>query len=138
MRGNPKPVSSAGRDAIEKLKADARKKRDQVIRQAKDEYSATLKALRLVKRKLRAPTQRLHQKAITGDLTGLSSMAAAEAVLTELGPLSLEELAAQIQARGCRSGDEPRKLIENLRNGFKYHAKRGRFVRGEDGRWGVG
>ncbi|MEN1682026.1 MAG: hypothetical protein AAGJ46_20795, partial [Planctomycetota bacterium] len=71
----------------------------------------------------------------SGELEGYTAVAAAEVVLAERGPLSLIELAAEVQARGCRAGDDPRRLVENLRGSLRYHA--GRFVLDEDGRWCV-
>ena len=121
-------------DAIEKLKFEARQKRDRAIKQAKADYSATLKAIRIAARKLRGPqTQSRVRRPESDEFDQMSAVAAAEVVLRERGPLTLYELAAEIQARGCRSGDDPRKLVENLRASMRYHVER--FVRGEDGRW---
>ena len=130
-------------NAIEKLRAEAREKRDAAIRTAKLDYKLTLAAIREAEKRLRLPYARrqlrkvfIPKTADDGPLAGYTSVAAAEIVLAELGPLTLPEIAAEIQARGCKPGHCPRKLIEGLRASFRYHE--GRFVRGEDGRWAVG
>lgn len=126
-------------DAIEKLKAEARAKRDAAIKTAKLDYRTTLALIAKTKRQLeRQPKSRLRRcfkpaPGASGELEGYTAVAAAEVVLAERGPLTLVEIAAEIQARGCRSGDDPRTLVENLRGSLKYH--QGRFERGEDGRW---
>ncbi len=121
-------------DAIEKLRFEAREKRDRAIKQAKAEYSDALKAIRSVKRKLRGtqPQTRVRRPE-SSEFSAMSAVAAAEVVLRERGPLTLVEIAAEVQARGCRAADEPRKLINNLRASLKYHATR--FELGKDGRW---
>lgn len=126
-------------NAIEKLKAEARGKRDQAIRLAKLDYQLTMKSIReaekLLKKRPRRSLRRCFKPPTpdNGELAGYTAIAAAEVVLAELGPLSLYEIAAEIQGRGCRAEDDPRRLVENLRASFRYHGER--FGRGEDGRW---
>jgi len=51
----------------------------------------------------------------------------------EVGPLTATELVVNLKERGYRPDDDPRVLLVSLRDAFKRH--RGRFSRGEDGRW---
>ena len=122
-------------DAFEKLKAEATAKRDRAIARAKREYSETLATLRDVKYKLRRkPTKRnLAPQLVSNDFSGVSMVVAAEAILRERGPLTLLEIVAEAQARGCKREGDPRQLRELLRSGLKYHSTR--FVRLEDGKW---
>lgn len=124
-------------DAFEQLKAEALAKRDRTIATAKAECSETLRVLRSIRGKLRQakPTRSMVPLVKSGDLSDASAVVAAEAVLHERGPLTLIEIVAEILARGCRPGDKPRKLAENLRSGFKYHAER--FTRNEGDLWSV-
>jgi hypothetical protein len=61
---------------------------------------------------------------------------AASVVLDEVGPLTATELVVHLKERGYRPDDDPRVLLVSLRESFKRN--RGRFVRGEAGRWNLG
>jgi len=60
---------------------------------------------------------------------------AAEVVLGEVGPLTAAEIVVNLKERGYRPDDDPHLLLNSLRDAFKRN--RGRFERGEGGRWMV-
>ena len=101
-------------NAIEKLKVEAREKRDAAIKTAKLEYRITMQLIRDTAKKLRGQQYKTRlyrpirpRNPEDGPLAGYTAVAAAEVVLQERGPLTLIEIAAEIQARGCRPGDSP-------------------------------
>jgi hypothetical protein len=60
---------------------------------------------------------------------------AAESILKEGTPLTLVELTLEVQARGCRTGDNPRAVAHAIRGAFYYH--RNRFQRDAKLRWSL-
>ena len=116
-------------------------KRDKTIREARAEYSRTVREITKLARILGereaakiAVADRAIHKANGKPYRTLTAIQAAERVLSEGKPLTLVELTLEIQRRGCRAEDDPRAVFKSIRSGFYYH--RGRFSRGEDGRWG--
>ena len=67
--------------------------------------------------------------------TSLTARKAAEAVLRERGPLTLVEIAVEIQALGCRTLETPRQIVRAIREAFQYHADE--FWQDADKRWSV-
>lgn len=65
----------------------------------------------------------------------LTAIQAAERVLLDGIPLRLTELTLEVQRRGCRPGDDPRKLAHSIENSMLYHGLR--FKRDKAGRWTV-
>jgi hypothetical protein len=68
-------------------------------------------------------------------IAALSIADAAAVVLEESGPLSAAEIVVSLKERGYRPDADPRVLLSTLRYSFKRN--RGRFDRGEDGRWNL-
>jgi hypothetical protein len=68
-------------------------------------------------------------------LRHLTAIAAAEAVLRERGPLTLVEIAVELQILGCRTQDTPRQIMRSLRESFRYH--KDKFKQDADKRWSV-
>jgi hypothetical protein len=60
---------------------------------------------------------------------------AAETILKELGPLTSAEIVANLKERGYRPDDDPRVLLNSLRDAFKRNQSR--FTRTDNGRWSV-
>jgi hypothetical protein len=65
----------------------------------------------------------------------MTAIEAAERVLLEGTPLRLTELTVEVQARGCRMGDDPRAVAHAIRSAMRYHKVR--FSRDKCGRWSV-
>lgn len=128
-------------NTLEKLVEEARQRRDKAIANAHKRYKKRLEVINrksrpvnLVspKRRKRFPQRRLGPD---GDYSKMYAIEAGEHVLRELGPMTLVELTIEVQRRGCRPGDAPRKLEHNLRVGLIYHSER--FSRDREGRWGL-
>lgn len=71
-----------------------------------------------------------------GPLEAMNIVDAARYILEERGPLTSAEIIVTLKERGYRPDDDPRGLLRTLRYAFKRN--RGRFQRGEDGRWQIG
>jgi hypothetical protein len=115
-------------------------KRDKTIREARAEYSRTLREIAHLAQLLGeaeasklAVEDRAINKANGKPYRRLTAIQAAERVLSEGKPLTLVELTLEVQRRGCRSEDDPRAVFKSIQSGFYYH--RGRFQRGEGGKW---
>ena len=130
-------------DAYAHLRVLARQKRDRAIQAARAECHQTLLAINALsarvtqKRLPRATAIRLVRSLRTDDLqfSELTTIAAAERVLMERGPLRIAEIVVEVQERGHRAGDDPRRLVPAIRAAFRYHSEK--FRKGKDGRWGV-
>lgn len=128
-------------DAYEELRRKAAEKRDTIIKRARAEYRETIGRIAAVARSVAPPRAAPPpQKRVVAPSKGkaflyLTPIQAAEIVLREGKTLTLAELTVEIQSRGCRKNDDPRRLSNTLRGCLIYHS--GRFVRGEDGRWGL-
>lgn len=126
---------------IQQLRQDAIQKRDKAIAAARQEYSAAIRQIKLTERLLRdkpngRPKHRYPAvKAKNQSLAKHTAIGAAEAVLRELGPLTLVEIVLEMRLRGCRTEDDPRAIMRSVQTSFRYHADR--FVRDAKGRWSV-
>ena len=132
-----------GMDVYKTLRREARAKRDNAINAARERYGDTIVQIdtlqammghRVVKGAPLSDRQVRHADD-DAPFSALTLLEAAERVLLEGRPLRMTELTIELQRRGCRAGDNPRKLAIAIRSAFYYH--KGRFVRGRDGRWGV-
>jgi flagellar biosynthesis/type III secretory pathway protein FliH len=124
-------------DDVQRLILQARQKRDKAIAKARREYARTYKELRSIGRRLGMTRRQQQCYAIkeNDSLAGMTVVGAAEAVLRERPALTLPELAIEIQRRGCRSEDDSRRVLNVIRNAFRYHSER--FSRDYRGRWSV-
>jgi hypothetical protein len=73
------------------------------------------------------------QLADDGPLSALSIADATETVLRSRGPLKATELVVAIQEQGYRSGANPRKLLNSLKQAYKRNGHR--FAIAADGKW---
>jgi hypothetical protein len=127
-------------DAYALLRLQARAKRDKLIRAARNEYTATVaeiaKLAKAIRQKRPSPPEtRLVRSGDDKPFSDMTAIEAAEAVLLEGEPLRLTELTLEVQARGCRAGDDPRAVAHAIRSAMRYH--KCRFVRDKAGRWSV-
>lgn len=127
-------------DAYALLRLQARAKRDRAIRAARNEYTATLaeitKLAKVIRQKRPTPPEtRLVRSGGNKPFSEMTAIEAAETVLLEGEPLRLTELTLEVQARGCRSGDDPRAVAHAIRSAMRYH--KCRFVRDKAGRWSL-
>jgi len=108
-------------EAINRLKAQAKARRDAAVERAEQDYYHALREIRVVERRLArdSPRPRSQKRFKAG-----SAVAVAEAVLRKRGPLTLIELAVAVREQGYRRGASDRRLIENLRSGMSYHRTR--------------
>ena len=128
-------------DAYSQLRKLARQKRDRAILAARDECRQTLAEINaLAKRVTQKRTPRTTALALLRSLSDddtpfceLTTIAAAERVLRERGPLRITEIVVEVQERGHRAGDDPRRLVPAIRAAFRYHSEKIR--KGLDGRW---
>jgi hypothetical protein len=130
-------------DAIDLLKRQAVTKRDKAILDARREYRTAIQEIRALARRLGIERRGRRRQAgydrlIAGgddSCHGMTVVASAELILLEGRPLTMIELAIEVQRRGCRSRDDSRAVAKAIRNGFAYHRKR--FRRDRNGRWSV-
>jgi hypothetical protein len=125
-------------DAYALLRLQARAKRDRAIRAARSEYTATLaeiaKLAKTIRQKRSTPSEtRMVRSGDNKPFTDMTAIEAAFTVLLEGEPLRLTELTLEVQARGCRAGDDPRAVAHAIRSAMRYH--KCRFVRDKAGRW---
>lgn len=126
------PYKLVARQALAKL--------NKAIREARAEYKATMREIR--KLQVRITSEGRKRKpgsralAVRGELP-FHKLTIAEAitVLLQDSQLSITELTVEIQARGIRSDDDPRRVAHAVRAALLYH--RDRFKRDRKGRWGV-
>jgi len=131
-------------DAYKSLRRQAQEKRDYAIRAARAEYAQALREIARLARIMRVANHRLppvqDRKVRYSDsdgkpFSGKTLVVAVETVLRDSGPLRLTELTLEVQRRGCRAGDDPRRVAHAIRSAFTYH--RARFRRDKAGRWAV-
>jgi hypothetical protein len=120
-------------DGIDTLKREALLKRDAKILAARREYSAALKEIKALQRKLGLKPTGRPRKIIASDYSGLKATPVACEVLREGKPLSIVELTIEVQRRGCRSLDDPRAVAHAIRSRLQYYARE--FRKDKDGRW---
>jgi hypothetical protein len=129
-------------EAYSTLIAQARKKRDQAIREARDAYHRDVQAIRRVCRTLgeRIPTFRrpVSERRLLGKgrpFAKLTIVAASERVLMDGKPRTPIEIVVELQKRGYDTGDSPRRIVRAMKAAFQYHPDR--FKRDGEGRWFV-
>jgi len=122
-------------DAFATLKLQAREKRDKAIAAAQSEYVGTLCEISRLSRRLHRGRSRPRNYGVRDGQSydTMTVIRAAELVLLEGTPLTIAELTVEIQARGCRTQDNPRTVARAIRSSLAYH--RGRFVKDKAGRW---
>lgn len=118
---------------------EARRKRDDAIARARAEYRQAVIEIDRLGRKLNGTGRKNRYTAsLRGDGSTFSSMTttrAAEEVLRACGPMTITEIALEVQRRGCRATEPPRTVAHTIRSALAYHSER--FVRGDDGKWAV-
>jgi hypothetical protein len=134
-----KRTNIGGMNAYDQLRRDARQKRDKAIKAARDRYVETIDQIDLLQA---LNGQRFDDGAyverqirpcrVDTPFSELTLVAAAERVLRDNKPLSIAELVVELKRRGCRVGDNPRRMAISLRSAFRYH--KGRF-KVKSGRW---
>jgi hypothetical protein len=124
-------------NAFEQLRQQARTKRDKAIEAARTEYVDTLCEIsKLVRTLHRKNTKtRRYRVADYQSFSDMTAIRAAEVVLLEGKPLTIVEIVLEVQGRGCRTGDDPRRVANAILSSLYYH--RNRFRRDEKGRWSL-
>lgn len=127
-------------DAYDQLRAKAAEKRDAAIKKARTEYGEAIRQIAKLKRRFavrtpKPPKYRTVRPSKGRPYRGLTTVQAAERILAEGMPLTLVELTLEVQARGCRSEDDPRRVANALKTALRYHPER--FRLGDDDRWAV-
>lgn len=110
-----------GEDKIARLKLRARRDRDAAIQRACDDYHQAMAEIRLVSQSLTELARR--RRLSTKRHRQPPAAECAETILSDCGPMTVQELAVEILARGLRD-DEPAVLMKNLRASMRYHARR--------------
>src|SRR5437762_1085724 len=122
----------------DELRAEAKAKRNQAMRAVRDEYNRDLKEIsKLAGKLVGRPRKRPHStRAIRarGDVP-FSELYIAEAVAVVLrdSAITLTELTLEIQRRGCREHDDPRKVAHAIRAAMLF--PRANYKRYKAGRW---
>jgi hypothetical protein len=113
--------------------ATAAAKRDTAIQEARFVYRREVREIRAAVR-LSKSAVRIPLPAIDDSLRDHTALAAAESVLFDRGePCWDVDLVIEMQARGCRAGDDPQAVLNAVRSGFRYHPHR--FWQDAEGRW---
>jgi hypothetical protein len=127
-------------NAYDTLRQHARDERDRAIAAARDHYADTLDQIgRLQARNgKRFDSSTYVDTEIRRDDAGapfseLTLTEAAERILRDNEPMRLTQLILEIQQRGCRRGDNPRRIASSLRSAFRYH--KNRFILDRQHRW---
>jgi hypothetical protein len=126
---------------IQQLIADARTKRDSAITKARMDYRATMREIKSLQHRLRATKEKKprYVKPRKADpkspYFNMTTIQAAELVLREGKPLTLVELVVEVQERGCRMADDPRRVMRAIQGSLKYHSDR--FRQDCEGRWSI-
>lgn len=125
---------------IDQLLLEAEQQREADIEQAKIDYAAKVREIRALEQKLRRLNwpERYGPRVLRLPKPGapircMNALQAAYTVLGEGKPMTLVELVVTIQERGCRTGDDPDRVLRCIRENFRYH--RDRFVEDCEGRW---
>ncbi|MEQ8848107.1 hypothetical protein [Botrimarina sp.] len=118
-------------ELIDRLKAQAKARRDAAIRAAELDYAHAKKEIRAVERRLLRECPQARAKK---PLRAESSIAIAERILAERGPLTLLELAVAVADAGYVSKRGPASLKGTLRVSMLRHRER---FWCEGGVWGV-
>src|SRR4051794_29335334 len=121
-------------DGIDLLRAQALARRNSAIQRAKREYHESLKAIKVLNRKLRVKPVGRPCKNQANDLSGFKAATVAVQILREGKAMSIAELTIEVQKRGCRSLDDPRVVAHSIGGALRYYRRRrGEFERDERG-----
>jgi hypothetical protein len=129
-------------DIYQTLKSHARQRRDREIEAARQRYNDALNTICKLQygnghRSLDPQFYNRGVRYFADDvpLAKLTLIAAAERVLREGKPLRIAELVIELQDRGFRADENPRRLGVSIRSSLTYH--RARFVKDRLHRWSV-
>ena len=120
------------------LRSQAKAKRNRAMRAVRDEYNRDLREItKLANKLVGCPRKRPHStRAVRarGDVP-FCELYISEAISVVLrdSAMTLTELTLEIQQRGCRQHDDPRKVMHAVRGSLLYH--RERYKRDKAGRW---
>lgn len=117
-------------EQIERLKLKAKRDRDATIREAREDYHATMADIRRLSQTLNKVARR---RTFRPGLKTPSVASLVEAILIECGPMTVAELVVEIRERGLRR-DDPYDLAKNALTSMRYHV--GTFWQ-EGERWRV-
>jgi hypothetical protein len=120
-------------DGIDLLKRDALLKRNAAILKAKRDYHNELKAIKAFGRTLGVCLHGRPRKVVVTEDASLKATTVAKQILLEGHRMTLPELTAEAQRRGCRSADDPRVVAHAINTGL--HRYKRHFKRDEKGRW---
>jgi sRNA-binding protein len=120
------------------LRAHARAKWKRARNAAREEYNRDLAEInKLAKSLVGRPRKRPHSTRSLRASGGVdfSELYVSEAVAVVLSDsaMTLTELTLEIQRRGCRGQDDPRKVAHAIRAAMLYH--RAKYKRDKAGRW---
>ncbi len=135
-----KRTNIGGMDIYESLRRQAKQNRDRTIAAAHQRYRQAIQNINGLHKLLGRSFTGGYAKDIVRSPEGtpfgkLTALEAAERVLVECGPMKIDQLTLEVQRRGCRRNDDPRKVHGAIKSAFHYH--KDRFVRDEALRWAV-
>jgi hypothetical protein len=125
-------------DIYEQLRRMAKKNYNEAIESANERYRLAINNINMLHGLMDIGTKNLPAKRFRRSPPGtpfakLKTLEAAEAVLIECGPLTMAALTIQVQQRGHRSSDDPRKVLGAIKSAFQFH--KDRFVRDAGLHW---
>ena len=127
-------------NVYQQLRVEAKAKRDRALRTVRDEYNRDLIEIsKLANKLVGRPRKRPHStRAIRASgKVPFSELYVSEAVavLLKNSAMTLTELTLEIQRRGNRPNDDPRKVAHAIRATLLY--QRAKYKRDKAGRWTV-
>jgi hypothetical protein len=125
-------------DIYEKLRRQVHANRVKDIQAAHDRYKLAIQNINALQAMMGFGRNFIHTREMRRSGMGtpfsrLTALEAADRVLTEGVPLTLAELTLEVQRRGCRAKDDPRRLHKAIASAFHYHKHR--FVRDGTLKW---
>jgi hypothetical protein len=120
-------------NGFELLKRDALLRRNAKILAAKREYYNELKAIKQLGYKLGLCVPGRPRKIVVTEDASLQATVVAKQILMEGKRLTMKELTAEVQRRGCRTADDPKVVYHAVYNGISRYRRH--FKRDAEGRW---
>jgi len=126
-------------DAYRTLLAKARATYDKALEKARKDYKQAKRDIRRLHRSVEGrpyiatPANKRNVRRTDKPYSEITTIEAADRILSEGTPLTIVELVLEIQRRGCRPKVRPARMANSLMGSLQYHCAR--FRRDAEGRW---